>query len=274
MKLLSPNAADFDVLAIWLESKARTTQITYRAIIKQFFTFTGKELKDLTLEDITLWLKRLKLTYKSSTQNNKIVTIKSLMTFCYKIGYLDKDLGIVLKAKPVKDDLNEKCLSLDEVRNVIKATEKMRDRLMLTLMFSLGLRVSEAINLKWSDILDNKITIFGKGSKTRVLIIGQDLLELLDTLPRNSKYLFPNKSGDKLSRWSVHKIIKVSASLAGINPNISCHWLRHSHATEALKNGCDIYLLQRSLGHSNITTTQRYLSNNPHEGSSNFINLL
>lgn len=269
--LLADTATDYEVIAIWLESKAKTSQITYRSTIKAFMEFVNKPLTELTLEDINLWLRRLKLTYKPATINNKTVTIKGFFTFCYKVGYLDKDLGIILKAKPIPENLNEKCLDVGDVRSLINATSKLRDKVLLTTIFSLGLRVSEATALKWTDLKDNKLTVLGKGNKTRVLVVSPQLLQLLHQLPKNHYFIFPNRFGTRLSRQAVLKIIKNAAITAGINPKVSCHWLRHSHATAALKNGCDIYLLKESLGHSNISTTQKYLSNNPEEGSSLFV---
>jgi integrase/recombinase XerD len=110
------------------------------------------------------------------------------------------------------------------------------NRLMLSLMYGCGLRVSEAIGLTWDDFKKHgdgsKATVFGKGSKTRVVMI------------------------------------KRACKQAGIDPRASAHWLRHSHASHFLEAGCNLRLLQQSLGHGSVTTTERYLHISPDTDSS------
>lgn len=271
MPLLATDTNDLEVISLWLTDKSKTTRITYTSTVNQFLEFVNRPLPQLTLADINLWVQRLNLTYKDYTVNNKIITLKSLLTFCYKVGYLDSDLGIILKAKCLDTSVNSKCLSASEVRQLIKGTTNIRDGVLLIIIFSLGLRVSEAVQLKWTDFKNNKVTIRGKGNKTRVLTVPPDVPLLLESLPHDYEYVFTNIYHNPLSRSAVFSIVKVAAKNAGLDEHISPHWLRHSHATLALKNGCDIYLLKESLGHRKITTTEKYLKNNPNTSSSDFI---
>jgi integrase/recombinase XerD len=142
MPLLATNTNDLEVISLWLTNKSKTTRITYTSTVNQFLEFVNRPLPELTLSDLNLWVQRINLTYKDYTVNNKIITIKSLLNFCYKVGYLDSDLSIILKAKCLDTSVNSKCLSAEEVRQLIKGTTNIRDGVLLILIFSLGLRVA------------------------------------------------------------------------------------------------------------------------------------
>jgi integrase/recombinase XerD len=94
-------------------------------------------------------------------------------------------------------------------------------------------------------------------------------------LPRSDKTsaVFLSRFENRLDRHAVHRLVKAAAEKAGINPHTSAHWLRHAHASQSLENGCDIDVLMRSLGHSSLTVTSKYLHARPNEGSSRFINI-
>lgn len=145
-------------------------------------------------------------------------------------------------------------------------------------MFGLGLRVSEAINLRWGNFsVDGEkvnLTIVGKGNRQRTVLVIPSLWQELQELRKEvTDYLFTaSKDNVPMRRNTAHNMLKRVGKNAGLNQDLSCHWLRHSHATEAIKGGCDLSLLQQSLGHSSITTTQKYLCLRKNEGSGNYIN--
>ncbi len=118
-------------------------------------------------------------------------------------------------------------------------------------------------------------TVLGKGSKTRTLLIDKQLGAELQTLPRSSdcEAVFLSRFDNRLDRHAVHRLIKAAALRAGINPNTSAHWLRHAHACHSLKHGAGIDLLMKSLGHSSLAVTSRYLHCQPGECTSQFIHL-
>ena len=152
----------------------------------------------------------------------------------------------------------------------IKKPNELKDKAMLELMYSSGLRVSELINLKLSNINfpEKILKVTGKGSKERIVPIGDFAMEyLLLYMNRvrnvsrfiNSNYLFINtKTGKPYSRQSFFKKIKYYAMKAGITKKVSPHTLRHSFATHLLENGADLIMVQKMLGHTNIETTQIY----------------
>ncbi|AUC62540.1 integrase/recombinase XerD (plasmid) [Cyanobacterium sp. HL-69] len=262
-----------ELMYLWLSDKSKTTVNTYRHTIKQFMEFVGKDLEEIRLEDLVMWRQRLQLTYGEVTVNNKLRHIKSLLSYGYKIGYLEHNFGSLIKLGKEKNRISEKILEIEDVQLLINGAKMLRDKLLLKLIYVCGLRVSEAIALQWRDLRRNKLTVFGKGGKTRILLVPDWLVEQLQQLRGGSSFIFVSKNGNKLHRSMVHTMIKRTAQRMGINPELSSHWLRHSHATHALEAGCNLRLLQQSLGHSNISTTERYLRLNPREGSSDFMTI-
>lgn len=149
--------------------------------------------------------------------------------------------------------------------------EDQRNKLILEVLYSCGLRVSELVELKISYIYKNEgyIKVVGKGNKERLVPIALSTLKSIDVylagwrkmVPAYKQfedYLFVNRRGKKISRIMVYTIIKEMAQMAGIKKNISPHTLRHSFATHLIENGADLRAVQEMLGHSSITTTEIY----------------
>jgi integrase/recombinase XerD len=249
---------------LWLADKSKTTQISYGSILKQFLDFLGsKQLALVMLEDLQLWKRGLELRFKPTTVGNKVLVIKSLFSFCLATGYLSVNIGSFLKPPKAKESIAERILDLNQVKRLIGCTRTERgaaalaerDRLMLSLMYGCGLRGSEVIGLTWNDFKKHgdggKATVFGKGSV--------------------NQYVFVSRNSNKMERSVVHRMIKRACKRAGIDERASAHWLRHSHASHSLEAGCNLRLLQQSLGHASVTTTERYLHISPDAGSSQFI---
>ena len=169
--------SDREIILLWLGGKSATTQITYRSTIERFIEFINKPLAEVMLEDLQLWERGLKARFKSKTIANKVLVIKSLFSFCVATGYLTLNVGSFLKIPKGKDDLADRILDEESVRGLIKyGVKNDRDRLILLLMYGCGLRVSEVCGLTWNDLkshnqTEGKLTVFGKGSKTRMVIV-------------------------------------------------------------------------------------------------------
>ena len=271
--------SDRDLILIWLGGKSDTTQISYNSTVTKFIEFIGKPLSDVKLEDLQLWERRLKAQFKPTTIANKVLVIKSLFSFAVKTGYLTLNVGSFLKTPKAKETIAERILNIEDVKGLIRYGVRCeRDRLMLSLMYGCGLRVSEVINLTWNDLKPHgdggKATVFGKGSKTRVVIIPDKLWQQIKEFEkyyRVNQYVFVSRNDNKMDRSVVHRMIKRACKRAGIDERASAHWLRHSHASHSLEAGCNLRLLQQSLGHASVTTTERYLHISPDAGSSQFI---
>ena len=186
--------------------------------------------------------------------------IKSIPTETIKLPRLDKKLPEYLTIEEVDTLFNIIPTKPNEYRNIA----------MLETIYATGMRVSELVNLKISDIDFNEslVRVMGKGSKERIVPINEtasNALKIYINDYRNfllktndSEYIFINNFGKKISRVGFFKIIKQLCKENGINKNVSPHTLRHSFATHLLNNGADLRIIQELLGHSNLTTTQIY----------------
>jgi integrase/recombinase XerD len=277
---LTDATEDRQLIRLWISQKAKTTQKTYIMVVRQFLTFAGKELREIMLEDLLLWLESFQLRESSqNTINNKLAAIKSLFSLGVKTGYLSANPAMLIKVPQAKDALTERILLNEEVKRLIDAASSMRDRLIFKLIYVLGLRVSELVGLNWSDFRSTSdgiaVTVFGKGHRTRTLLIDERLWVELQQLPRCDKTeaVFLSRFGNRLDRHAIHRLIKKAVETSGINPHTSAHWLRHAHACHSLQNGAGIDLVMKSLGHSSLAVTSRYLHVQPSECTSKFIDL-
>lgn len=251
----------------------------YKRDLLDFYKFTNKSYKNINKEDIVNYIGYLNKKVGPKTINRHIVSIKNYFK------YLEKNNNI--KENPCSDITGLKTpkkmprvLSVEDIDKLldINLTDaySYRNKTMLELMYSSGLRVSELLNLTISniDFNMNLVRIFGKGSKERIVpmsdIATKYLFEYINlyrnTLVKNNvtDIVFLNSRGNKLSRQGFFKILRGIALEKGINKEISPHTLRHSFATHLLNNGADLRSIQTMLGHENIETTQIYthVSNN------------
>ena len=210
--------------------------------------------------------------YETSSVARKIVSIKSFHSFLEET-YNIPNISLKITSPKFYRKLPD-ILSIEEVDNLLDIkTENAfdyRNKAMLELMYSSGLRVSELVSLKIKDIdLVNKIVrCFGKGKKERIVPIGDyaidylnEYIEIYRPLLKKGYYtesLFLNNHGKEMTRQGFFLIIKKIAKEKGIEKNITPHMLRHSFATHLLNNGADLRTIQEMLGHSNISTTQIY----------------
>lgn len=248
---------------------------SYRIDLEKFLDYNkDKNINDISNEDIkeyVKWLKKNKLNEKSISRN-----ISCLKSF-YKFLVIEKfvknnpsDSVIMPKIKKSLPNIltEEEVLKLLDVK--LNDNFSYRNKAMIELMYATGLRVSELVNLKLQDIDLNQdiIRTFGKGSKERIIPIGDYAIEYLKKYineyrpsmlkKNNSEYLFLNNHGNKMTRQGFFKIIKKIAKENGINKELSPHTLRHSFASHLLKYGADLRTIQELLGHSDISTTQIY----------------
>ncbi|MCZ2460061.1 MAG: site-specific tyrosine recombinase XerD [Chitinophagales bacterium] len=228
-------------------------------------------LKDL--QQFVKWAARLGMT--SASQARMISGIRAFYKYCQTENISQKDPTVLLEAPKLKRALPD-VLSFDEIENIIaqidlSKPEGGRNKAILETMYSCGLRVSEVVNLKISQLfLDvGFIRVIGKGDKERLVPIGRsaikyiniyrnDIRTHINVKPGNENILFLNKRGAGMSRVMIFLIIKDLAKKAGIKKNISPHTFRHSFATHLIEGGADLRAVQEMLGHESITTTEIY----------------
>ncbi len=213
--------------------------------------------------------------YSKSTIARKLATLRSFYKFCMRRGHVQANPLATIKT-PKQDKRLPKFLDLDAINRLLATPDcntllGARDRAMLEVMFSTGVRVSELVDLNFADIemVNRTIRVRGKGKKQRTAPIGptaiasiQRYLELRRADARSARFdqeaLFVNKHGQRLSTRSVRRKLDKYLAECGLDPTISPHTLRHSFATHMLNNGADLRSVQELLGHQSISTTQVY----------------
>ena len=262
-----------ELIDLWLHGKSTNTVDGYRRYATRFFTSVGnKPMQDITLMDFQLW----EMSLKSSDNSKRVAigAIKSLFSFAKQLGVVSANLGVLVKSPKAKNRLAERILTQEEVHLLVDSTTSKRDRTLVRLLYFAGLRVSELCDLKWRDLKarddGGQITVFGKGDKTRTVLVGKgvwrDILSLKDNAKKDDP-VFVSAKGGHLSRSMVFHIVKNAAKRAGLEGNVSPHWLRHSHASHSLDRGAPIHLLQKTLGHSSVAITEMYLHARPTDSS-------
>jgi integrase/recombinase XerD len=227
----------------------------YSFFVNKFIQRTNKPVEQLTQEDARNYLAEM---FEDKSKNTIMLAAASLKFFYSEI--LKKDFGEI--KMPKKDKRLPEVLTREEVSKLINSAETRKSRLILSLLYSSGLRVSELVNLKPQDInfAENIGWVRGgKGSKDRMFTLSSNLAgEIKEYLKRkeNSKYLFSEE--DPLTTRNIQKIVKQLRTKADIQKKITPHTLRHSFATHLLENGTDIRMIQALLGHSSLNTTQIY----------------
>jgi integrase/recombinase XerD len=232
---------------------------------------SGVELRHLT--EFLAWINELGLSPRS--QARLVSGIKSFFKYLLLEEVIETDPTTLLEVPRIGRKLPE-VLSIEEIDSILAACdlsrpEGRRNRAMLEVLYSCGLRVSELVNLRLSHVYFDQgfLRITGKGDKERLVPIGRIAIrEIRNYLPdRNSlpaiareheDVLFLNRRGSKLSRVMVFKTVKDLAAAAGVKKNISPHTFRHSFATHLIDGGADLRAVQEMLGHESILTTEIY----------------
>ena len=272
-----PLAANERLIEMWLHGLSPQTQDRYRRTARRFLTYVNKPLHLVTLADIQGWHLTLK-ELSPSSQRRALATIKSLLSFGHKIGVLENNVGLSMRSPKARDALNERILSELEVQAMIDKETHPRNRPILRLLYSGGIRVTELCQLTWKDLQQRgesgQVTVLGKGQKTRTVLLPSGVWDELNRIRCDAGVndaVFPSREGDDqgqhLDRTQVFRIVAAAAKRAGIEGKVSPHWLRHAHASHSLERGAPIHLVQATLGHSNLATTSRYLHARPNDSS-------
>jgi len=214
-------------------------------------------------------------SYSKSTTARKLATLRSFYKFCLRRSYIETHPLATIRT-PKQEKRLPKCLTVEQINKLLSTPDDgtllgSRDRAMLEVVYSTGIRVSELVDLNIADLdfMGQAIRVRGKGKKQRVSPVGltalnavKKFLELRQADPRAATFdqeaLFVNKHGQRLSTRSVRRKLDKYLAEAGLDPSISPHTLRHSFATHMLDNGADLRSVQEMLGHQSLSTTQVY----------------
>lgn len=229
----------------------------YASCIGVFFSQSKKDHpKNINEQDIKDFLAQPKMI---NTQRNYHSAIKKFYSIC--LGQKDKFKYIPYARKDHKLPV---VLSVEEIQKMFSVCENLKHKVILALLYSCGLRVSELISLKWQHIDRSRMIINiiqAKGKKDRQVMLSPQLIPLLEKYYREYKskeYVLNGQFEIKYSDRSVGQVIKQLAEKAGINKRVYTHLMRHCSFTHMVENGTDINLIQRLAGHSNVKTTAIY----------------
>jgi integrase/recombinase XerD len=243
-----------------LRGFSKQTSKMYLFYNRKFLEFIKKDPEEIKDDDIKEFL-ATKIS-DDSLSNSSIALIKASLKFFYT-DMLGKNMSLIKTPKASKK--LPVVLTHKEIKDLIDNTENIKHRLLIELLYSTGLRLSECINLQYSDLDLNDGTGWvrlGKGAKDRIFIVSEifkkDLLDYIEKKNAGGKGYIFSVNGRKMSSSGIQHAIKVSAERAGIDKPVHVHTLRHSFATHLLENGVDIRKIQKLLGHSNLQTTQIY----------------
>ena len=284
-KLINNNAEDFILLflekSITEKNLTKSTVDCYKNDLKGFNGFLKKNNHSLfscNYDDIVLWIELLrKQSFEQTTISRKISTVRQFFNFLFVEKLINVNPATNITA-PKKEQILPRFLGEEDIKKILnylyinKDSFKNFQTLLLTeLLYATGLRVSELVSMKLSNLNENlkSIRILGKGNKERVIPLAKVTKKILSQYLSSSQYLksktksqnswlFPSKSSH-ITRQSYYYKLKLIAIKSGLNSNkISPHMLRHAFASHMLKNGADLRVIQYLLGHEDISTVQIY----------------
>lgn len=241
----------------------------------RYFESEDLKLQDIQLEDLQQFVAQLyDLGINARSVARILSGVRSFFNFLILDGYIQNDPAELLETPKIGLKLPV-VLNLQEIESILSVIdlstkEGQRNRAIIEVLYSCGLRISELINLKFSDLFldDGFIRVEGKGSKQRLVPISHMAIKEINNYLLDRKHIdikkgaenvvFLSKRGTPISRIMVFHFIKQYAEEAGIKKNISPHTFRHSFATHLLEGGANIRAIQQMLGHEKITTTEIY----------------
>ena len=256
---------------------SNNTLVSYRNDLNQFDEHVNlTDVNQITSRHIDKYVKYLSHKgYLSTTKGRKLASVRSFVSYLHSEGIIENDPTELIPT-PKRSQRLPKVLKLSDVKKLLQlplhissSPDAMRDAAMLQIAYASGLRVSEIIGLDVEDIdfTVGSVRCLGKGSKERMVPVHRIALDSIDRYVRRgrttfkqqeSKALFLNRRGTRLTRQGFWGIVKKYAKLIGLENSITPHTLRHSFATHLLEGGASIRHVQELLGHASISTTQIY----------------
>ena len=244
----------------------------YRKDLEVFIVHAQKNAADIEMIDVRGFVaQQIKQGLTKTTAGRRLSTVRSFLKFLTREGYLEANPA-KLVSTPKAEKRLPTFLSVDDVFKLIEKPDTIgfihaRDRAILELLYSSGLRVSEVAGLNVEDVntREGLVKVRGKGRKERVVPLGSKAVEAIRgyltekiLLKKKSKTLFLNKRGTELSERGIRRIVVKYARLIGVTGQIGPHTLRHTFASHLLQAGADLRVIQELLGHASLSTTQKY----------------
>lgn len=245
---------------------------SYRKDLEEFSLYIKTKPEDIDIIDVRGFIaEQIRSGLKKSTVGRRLASIRSFFKFLNREGYL-KTNPAKFVSNPKVSKLLPRFLSIDDIFSLIEKPEGIglipaRDRSILELLYSSGMRVSELSGLNIDDITikEGLVKVRGKGKKERIVPVGSKAIDALKSyivekilLKSKNKALFLNRAGARLSDRGVRRIVVKYARMVGVAGQIGPHTMRHTFASHLLQAGADLRVIQELLGHSSLSTTQKY----------------
>lgn len=262
--LAEPLSREIGHLADWMRNKrySESSIKTYSEALSVFFRFLeNKSPEEISNEDLELFQKAyiIKKGLSASFQSQVINAVKLFFSTRIK-----KKITPELITRPKRPKLLPNVLSKEEMQAILDAVGNLKHKTMLSLLYACGLRRSEVLSLKLSDIQRQRNVLVvrqAKGQKDRIVGLPSSVLRKIEVYYRAYKpkeYLFEGQKGGKYSEKSLAEVLHRAVAKAGIRKPVTLHWLRHSYATHLLEGGTDLRYIQELLGHNSSRTTEIY----------------
>ncbi len=276
------------LIEVWMQGHSLATKENYIYYIGRAEVIAQELLKkrlvSLNQMELSLVMARLCQSLTLTSQATRIFMMRSFFRFLMKSGERHDDPSTVLRAPHCPSTLAERILTHEQVGQLLVAAGDQREAMMVKVLYGSGIRVSEMVGLKVKDLRSRvsekgvvwTLTVLGKGGRTETVRVSEDLgkemAAWLSGRPQES-FMFTHAGGVGL--YAIHtnavrRAITKMGKQIGI-PKISPHWLRHTHASEALRRGANVVLVQRSLRHSSLATTMKYCHLSPDEAASLYL---
>lgn len=252
-----------------LEGLSNNTLKEYKSKLNYFGKCVHKPVKEVTTNDIRMYLGQFANTNIPSTLDTKLSTLKSFFGWLIEEELIEKDP--TRKIKPIRKEKRLRgSLSIEELELVRESCKDLKERALFEFLYATGCRLDETVNINKRDLDLNDLSakVIGKGNKQRKVYfsaktkvhLNKYLLSRLDT--NEALFVASKQPHGRLGRRSIQKIISKLGKVSGINKNVFPHLLRHTVATLLVNNGTDIVTVQKLLGHSSPATTQVYAKAN------------
>lgn len=239
------------------------TILNYKMDLENFYNYINKKkTKKIDFDFLQEYIENLsQKKYSTKSIQRHISSLKSYFKFLYNKNYINVNPAELL-CLPKNEIKLPNYLTIIDLEKIYELDLSLRDKLIVELLYSTGIRLNELVNIKISDInfYDKTIKVLGKGNKERYVLFGSVCSKLLKEYINNENrvYLLLNKNGNKLSERGVEYIIEKIFKSVNVHAKLTPHTLRHTFATHMLDNGCDLVTVQKLLGHSDLSTTSIY----------------
>jgi len=258
-----------------LRSERGASEHTVRAYqkdLEEFAEYLKKAPNEIEMTDVRAFVAlQIRNGLSKTTAGRRLASVRSFIRFLVREGHIDSNPAKLVTTPKTEKHL-PRFLTVDDMFALIEKTETvgflhLRDRAILELLYSSGLRVGEVAGLNTEDlnIREGLVKVMGKGKKERIVPVGSKAVDALRAylvekilLKKKTKALFLNKSGTPLSDRGIRRIVVKYARLVGIEGQIGPHTLRHTFASHLLQAGADLRVIQELLGHASLSTTQKY----------------